>query len=93
MAMPAAERETIITGNDEERLYRVWTAERRMVTAFKKKADRFQSWEVKMIGGSEVFEGVISADDYSPATGVKRQMSNEAMEAAGERLRKARESA
>lgn len=87
MSMPAAERETVITGNDADRTYRVWTAERRMVTAFKKKAHRFDEWKTYEVEGSEVFEGVISADNFNPASGVKRQVSDEQRQIMAERAR------
>jgi hypothetical protein len=86
-----AERETVITTSDADRVVSIWTAQAKFIRALRKeKAAR----EVRtgMFEGSEFAVFEVNTAQWNPVRGFKRTrtMSPEAKAAAAERLRKAR---
>lgn len=87
MSYTAAERETIVTVSDADEVVSIWTARRTDITKLRKNP---KATEVETGEHHSVF--TIPADQWNPATGIKRtvNMSPEAKAAAAQRLEAAR---
>lgn len=93
MSLNGDERETSITMSDGDDKVRIWTAQRPVITALRKK-DQVKEISNGFIGTTEWASFTIDKDQWSPATGVKRRstMTEEQKQRSAEALRKYRES-
>lgn len=91
MSLTAPERETVITATDEDPVVKIYTIQRKYITALKKKCPEYLHKE-GMYGTTSWAEFHLPADKWSPASGVKRTrtMTDEQRRAVGERLAKGR---
>jgi hypothetical protein len=87
--LTAPERETVITLNDEDATVHIWTAQRTVITALRKR-EAFTEVGSGTHGSSPWAAFTIPVDQWSPATGVKRSrnLSDEQREALAERMRR-----
>lgn len=93
MALTAPERETVITSSDGDDYVEFWTTQRKVITRLRRN-ERVEIVDEGTYEGSEWVHARILASLWSPTSGVKRKskpMTEEQRQAAGERLRKARE--
>lgn len=92
-SLNAAERETIVSIDDMDRVARIWTARRKDITRLRKHSGAKEK-RSGFHGSTEWAEFEIPADQWNPASGIKRKrrkLSDEEKRAVAERLRKARE--
>lgn len=69
----AAERETIVSLSDAADRVDIWTAQRKVITALRKKPETFTEVESGFSGSQEWARFVTSLTVWSVATGVKRK--------------------
>lgn len=69
----APERETIVNFNDAGDLVDIWTAQRRVLTALRKKPDTFAEVESGFSGSQEWARFTTSLTMWSVSTGAKRK--------------------
>lgn len=86
------ERETVITMSDGDDLVHIWTAQRTVLTALRKKEQVIEVAQ-GFIGYTEWASFTVDKDQWNPATGVKRRsnMTEEQKQKSAEALRKYRE--
>ncbi|WP_029090077.1 hypothetical protein [Brevibacterium album] len=92
MSLSAPERETVVSVSDADERVRIWTAQRRHINKLRKspKAVEVASGQHD---GSEWAAFEVDADQWSPASGIRRtrNLTDEQRAAARERLARARE--
>lgn len=70
--MLASERETVVTTADEDKVVRIWTAQRRHINKLRRHKS-FTEVGTGFHDGSEWAEFTIPADQWNPVTGAKRK--------------------
>ena len=73
MSLTADERETVITMTDASDGVHIFTCQRRVITALRKKPDHFTELDQGHYGSTEWATFTTSSRVWSPATGAKRQ--------------------
>lgn len=68
-----AERETVVNMSDQEATVRIWTAQRTVLTALRRKPAHFTEMASGFHGGTEWAEFATVTDVWSVATGAKRK--------------------
>ena len=90
--MNADERETTVTASDGDETVRIWTAQRRYITKLRRHP-KVTEVRTGFVDSSEWAEFTVPADQWNPASGVKRasSLTDEQKRASAERLARARE--
>ena len=89
MAATPYERETVIVQNDEDETVRIWTMQKKVITAMRKKlSDEVREIASGTSDGFEWAEFLVDADRYDPARGIKRRLvlTDEQRKQRGEQL-------
>lgn len=91
MSLTAQERETVITATDGDSEVRIWTAQRRYITRLRKHA-KAKEIATGFHDGTEWAEFTVPADQWNPATGIKRDrnLTDEQRAELAERLARSR---
>lgn len=89
--MEAAERETVVTVSDADAVVHVWTARRVDITKLRKNPKAVETG-TGLVDGTTWVTFEIPADQWNPASGIKRtvNMSPEQKAANAERLARSR---
>jgi hypothetical protein len=72
-SLNAPERETIVNMSDADPTVRIWTAQRTVITALRRKPDHFTEVGSGFHGSTEWAAFVTVTDVWSPATGANRR--------------------